>query len=386
MKNKSKLIILILMCICATVIFPGSYSAAAPTRFINDTPWAYETTYNWEITLAEGCVIPHTAFERISGVSVSFNKNRTLMTMTKGEKKIVVDLVAKEYIIFGDRQIYVKVYEFRNNVYWLPADTVCNYFGLTLDIYQYGETSKESVIRISDSTAAKSLPELLEAYSPDLLPKQEPVKIKEEEIIIPEPPIGDRLIFFTFEGALNSNTAAIMDILDGYGIKAAFFITGDTLIDQMDILRRIIVDGHTIGLHTMTHDEAAYASDINTLVDEFTAENNLLYKLTKQKTRLCRAPNGSSTDKFTIDQGTGNILYSKGYIVWDWNVNMVGMTYDNAVTAIKNLEIPVFRFEMDESAVELLPEILEFIADNPQFKVKQITESTEEVNFIGRFK
>ena len=378
-----KLIILITVCIFMMFILPDSYSASSPTRFINDMPWAYELTHNWEITLVEGCVIPHTAFERINGIEVSFNKNNTLMTMIKGDKKIVVDLVTKDYIIFGDRQIYIKVYEFRNDIYWLPADTVCNYFGLTLDIYQYGETSKESVIRISDGTASKLLTELLDLYSPDLIPKSEPIKAEE---IIQEPPIGDRLIFFTFEGSLNSSTIDIMDILREYDIKATFFITGESLLDNIDILRRVIVSGHTIGLHTMTHNEAAYINDINVLLEEFSAENNLLYKLTKQKTRLCRAPNGSSADKFFIDEGTGKILYSMGYIVWDWNVNMVGMTFDNAVTAVKNIEIPVFRFEMDEAAVEILPEILEFISDNPQFKVKQITESTEEVNFIGRFK
>jgi Predicted xylanase/chitin deacetylase len=380
---RKKLIISAVICICMIFILPGSYSAPNPKQFINDLPWAYETTHSWEITPMEGCVIPYTAFERINGVDVTFNRNKTLLTMTKGAKKIVVNLVDKDYIIFGDRQIYVKVYEFRNDIYWLPAETVCNYFGLTLDIYKYGDTDKESVIRISDDTAEKTLPELIELYNPNLIPKEDPIK---EEEIIPEPPIGDRLIFLTFEGDLSSYTTEIMTILDEYNMKAAFFLVGGSLVENLDILRSLIVDGHTIGLHTMTHNEANYNRDINTLIDEFNAENELLYKLTKQKTRLCRAPDGSSTNRFFIDEATGKALRKLGYIVWDWNVNMVGMPYENAVAGIKRNEIPVFRFEMDESTVELLPQILDFITENPQFKVKQITESAEEVNFIGRFR
>ena len=380
-----KLIIFAIICFCIVCVGANVYSAPNPTRFVNDIPWAYEITHNWEITPMEGCVIPHTAFERMSGIEVAFNRNRNQMTMTKGEKKIVVDLKTKDYMIIGDRQIYVKVYEFRTGVYWLPAETVCSYFGLTLDIYQYGDTAKESAIRISDATAVKSMNDLFTLYNPDLLEKPEenlPVETKEEE---PPPPIGDRLIFFTFEGELNSYTAEILDILDQHDAKAAFFLVGATLTDNMDILRRLIVDKHTVGLHTMTHDETVYIDDMPKLLEEFDAENDLLYKLTKQKTRLCRAPNGSSSGRFFIDDNFGKQLYNSGYIVWDWNVNMVGMTYDNAVNGIKRNEIPVFRFEMNEDTVKILPDILDYIAENTQFKIKQITESTEEVNFIGKF-
>ena len=379
-----KLIIFAVICFCILSLAANVYSAENPTRYINDLPWAYEITHNWEITPMEGCVIPHTAFERISGIDVAFNRNHTQMTMTKGEKKIVVDLKTKDYMIIGDRQIYVKIYEFRTGVYWLPAETVCNYFGLTLDIYQYGKSTKESAIRISDSTAAKSLNELLTLYNPDLAEKEEklPIETTKEE---PEPPIGDRLILFTFEGELNAETVNILDILAEHDVKAAFFIVGASLTDNMEILRRLIVDGHTIGLHTMTHNETAYINNMNVIFDEFNEENELLYKLTKQKTRLCRAPNGSSSGKFFIDNEFGKQLYNSGYIVWDWNINMAGMTYENAVNGIKRNEIPVLRFEMDESAVRLLPEILDYIAENEQFKIKQITESTEEVNFIGKF-
>lgn len=369
------------------LITPNIYSASTTIQFVNDTSWTY-TQHSWEITVGEGWVIPHTAFERINGLEITFTNNKSSMTITKGTKKIIVDLITRDYMIFGARQIYIGVYELKTDVYWLPAEIVCDYLGITFEMYQYGETPKETIIRISDNTAEKTIEQLINSYNPELNYVFQPVNPPDDNVTEPipqEPVIGDRLIFFTFEGDLNEYTVQILEMLHEYDIRAAFFITGNSILNNVNILRKITVSGHTFGLHTMTHDESKYKSDIESLIAEFEEENELLYKLTKKKTRLCRAPEGSSTNQFFIDNEAGQMIYDKGYIVWDWNVNMIGMTYDNAVSGIKRNEIPVFRFDMDESAVEILPLLLDYIAEHEQFTVKQITESTEEVNFIGRF-
>lgn len=386
------LFIIVIICLPMLFIRSNVYGATTPTRFINDLPWAYEVTHNWEITVAEGCVIPHTAFERIDGVEISYNRNRTTMTMANGSKKIVVDLVTKDNIIYGDRQVYVKVNEFRTGVYWLPAEAVCNYFGLTFEIYQYGTAAKDSAIRISDDSSTLTLLDLLNKYNPDIIipepdPAEETTNPNSEHNNQPQPEaIPNRLIFLTFEGQLSDYTAEIISILDDYDMKATFFLIGEGLAENVTILRRLVVDNHTIGLHTMTHNENNYIGDINVLVEEFNMENDILYKLTKRKTHLCRAPNGSSSDELYINLIDGEVLYTAGYTVWDWNVNMVGMTLENAVAGIKRNDIPVLRFEMDKATVEVLPSVLEYISGYEQYKVRQITESTEEVNFIGRFK
>lgn len=385
---KKKLISFMFMCLLISFIGQSVYGAYNPTKFINDRPWAYEVTHNWVITASDGCVIPHTAFDRMDSIYVEIDRNRNYMTMSKDDKTITIDLKTRDNIVFGTKKDYLKIYEFRTGVYWLPAEVVCDYLGLTLEIYQYGKSANESVIRISDESANKELTDLIKQYNPDIVTEGEETNVPEPSINDPDPieVIGERLIFLTFEGKLDTNTEMILDLLNQYQMKATFFITGENLTDNTDTLRRIIVEGHSIGLHTMTHNENKYSNDFNSLIDEFNTQNDILYKLTKYKTRLCRAPEGSSSDKLFIDSTNGMLLYELGYIVWDWNVNMSNPSLINAESGIKRYTKPVLRFESNDVTLETLPEILEYIASHEQFKVTPITESVEEINFIGKYK
>ncbi len=48
-------------------------------------------------------------------------------------------------------------------------------------------------------------------------------------------------------------TPPLLDALDAAGVKATFFLVGERVAGQEDLLREMVARGHEIGLHGMTH-------------------------------------------------------------------------------------------------------------------------------------
>jgi peptidoglycan/xylan/chitin deacetylase (PgdA/CDA1 family) len=57
----------------------------------------------------------------------------------------------------------------------------------------------------------------------------------------------------TFDDGPSESTAEILDLLDGYGIRATFFVIGLRAEQRSDLVRRAGNDGHVIGNHTWDH-------------------------------------------------------------------------------------------------------------------------------------
>ena len=67
-------------------------------------------------------------------------------------------------------------------------------------------------------------------------------------------PKGGKVLYLTFDaGYENGFTAEILDILKKQEIPAAFFLVGDYLERNADLVRRMVQEGHIVGNHTMNH-------------------------------------------------------------------------------------------------------------------------------------
>lgn len=61
-------------------------------------------------------------------------------------------------------------------------------------------------------------------------------------------------IFLTFDdGPDSSTTGQILDLLKVYGIKATFFVIGENVKENPALSKRIIEEGHAIGIHSQNH-------------------------------------------------------------------------------------------------------------------------------------
>jgi cellulose synthase/poly-beta-1,6-N-acetylglucosamine synthase-like glycosyltransferase/peptidoglycan/xylan/chitin deacetylase (PgdA/CDA1 family) len=79
----------------------------------------------------------------------------------------------------------------------------------------------------------------------------------------PEPTgrrIPDRHVVLTFDDGPSRWTEEVLDILAARGVKATFFLVGARAADRPDLVRRMYVEGHDVGVHTFTHVNLANVS------------------------------------------------------------------------------------------------------------------------------
>lgn len=134
-------------------------------------------------------------------------------------------------------------------------------------------------------------------------------------------PDGGKVLYLTFDaGYENGYTADILDILKKYEVPAAFFLVGDYLERNADLVRRMTEEGHIVGNHTMDHPDMSRLSG-----DAFEAELQGAEKLYTEITgqtmpRFYRPPQGvASEENLTQAQSLGykTVFWSLAHADWD---------------------------------------------------------------------
>ncbi|MGW3106855.1 glycosyltransferase [Streptomyces sp. NPDC001100] len=77
--------------------------------------------------------------------------------------------------------------------------------------------------------------------------------------------MSDRTVALTFDdGPDPAWTPKILDVLDRYGVKGTFFVTGAATARQPGLVRRMVTSGQEVGVHTFTHPDLVYQSTSRT--------------------------------------------------------------------------------------------------------------------------
>ncbi len=132
-----------------------------------------------------------------------------------------------------------------------------------------------------------------------------------------------KTIYLTFDDGPSSHTGRLLDVLKKYNVKVSFFVKNSV---HMDILARAVQEGHTVAIHTYSHDyKRIYASDEAFMAD-LEAIQGKIQQYTGIKSMLMRFPGGSSNSISSLySRGIMTRLTQKleanGYQYFDWNVD-----------------------------------------------------------------
>ncbi|MBQ9068045.1 MAG: polysaccharide deacetylase family protein, partial [Eggerthellaceae bacterium] len=80
-------------------------------------------------------------------------------------------------------------------------------------------------------------------------------------------PNGRKTVYLTFDDGPSPLTPQVLEILDRYGAKATFFVTA-AYPDYFYLIKEAYDKGHTIALHTASHDYAYVYSSIGCYYDD----------------------------------------------------------------------------------------------------------------------
>ncbi len=206
---------------------------------------------------------------------------------------------------------------------------------------------------------------------------------------------GYRKVYLTFDDGPSTYTDAILDILKQYDVKATFFVIYKEGRDNEALYRRIVDEGHTLGMHSCTHvyskvyaGEDEFREDTQTLRD-------YLYMVTGVESEFYRFPGGSSNKASDIDiRIFGKILEDQGIEYFDWNMSSgdahspilpADSIFYQSTNDIESFSQAVILFHDTASkttTVEALPGIIEYIQSLDHTVILPITKETNPVQHV----
>ena len=132
---------------------------------------------------------------------------------------------------------------------------------------------------------------------------------------------GEKVLYLTFDaGYENGCTAQILDVLQKHQVSAAFFLVGNYMEKNADLVRRMVQEGHTVGNHTMHHKDMSKLTG-EAFRDELTQLERLYRDITGEALpKFYRPPQGN----YTLDNleeakncGYKTVFWSLAYADWD---------------------------------------------------------------------
>ncbi|MEF2112605.1 MULTISPECIES: polysaccharide deacetylase family protein [Clostridium] len=196
-----------------------------------------------------------------------------------------------------------------------------------------------------------------------------------------------KFVYLTFDdGPTYVVTDALLDVLKSEKVKATFFIVGKEIEGKESILKRIYTEGHSIGLHTYSHNFKKIYLSSDKFIDEMEKTSNKIQEITGFTSKIIRFPGGSSKrlNSLTLEK-----LHKKNFKIYDWNVDASDGINPNLSTAqlIKNAKIIrgnentaiilMHCNSNNKNTVKSLPSIIKYYLDSG-YEFKAITKDTPE--------
>lgn len=201
--------------------------------------------------------------------------------------------------------------------------------------------------------------------------------------------VGDtditKVVYLTFDDGPSSVTESVLNTLKKYNVKATFFVCGVNGAGGIEskyasLTKRAYEEGHTIALHSYTHDYAKIYKSNEAFLNDLTTLSDKLYDLIGFRPTYFRFPGGSNNGVY--DNYGGNIksmkslidfMESKGYKYYDWNADStdasgnnvaVSQLVNNSKSKKVNVNLLMHDTGAKKTTAEALPSIIEYYLNN----------------------
>ena len=195
-------------------------------------------------------------------------------------------------------------------------------------------------------------------------------KTKTQNTVVP----NGKVIYLTFDDGPSKYTSKLLDVLAEYNVKATFFVINS---GYGSTLRRIVDEGHSIGIHSATHEyKTIYASEEAFFAD-LEKMKGIIESKTGVKTYLMRFPGGSSNTVSSFNEGIMTRLTAaveeRGYCYFDWNVSSgdagetksTNQVYKNVISGVQKRDVSiVLQHDSKSYSVDAVEKIIKWGQDN----------------------
>ena len=152
----------------------------------------------------------------------------------------------------------------------------------------------------------------------------------------------EKVIYLTFDAGYEAGyTASILDTLQKHEVSAAFFLVGNYLEQEPELVQRMVSDGHTVGNHTYHHYDMSKISDPAAFEKELKDLEAKFQSVTGQELpKYYRPPQGIYSEenlKMAQELGYRTVFWSLAYVDWEQNAQPTAQqAFDKLIPRIHN--------------------------------------------------
>lgn len=220
--------------------------------------------------------------------------------------------------------------------------------------------------------------------------KEEAAQTEPEQPEEPETVEEQKIMYLTFDdGPSAQNTDKVLDVLKEKNIKATFFVIGEYVRKYPETAKRIVAEGHTIGIHCDVHDYGPLYASVDSYIEDFEKAYETVLEVTGVEAKLFRFPGGSvnAYNKAVRDDIIAE-MEKRGFIYYDWNASLEDASskvktpeelVQNAVdTALGRKKVVLLAHDRVENTALALEALIDAF---PEYKMEPLTEDVAPVQF-----
>lgn len=259
--------------------------------------------------------------------------------------------------------------------------------------------------RLLDAESRNAVPAMETETAFDVQAKTEAATDVQEDVVPAGTPVAldaDNLaeegdvhkVYLTFDEGPSENTAAILDILAEYDVKATFFVVGSEDEEAQALYQRIVDEGHTLGMRSYSNKYSVIYQSEEAFEEDYMKLRDYLHEVTGTEPRYYRFPGGSSNQISNVPMSSLiDFLNQRGTVYYDWNVS-AGDAASMAYTPeeiVANVTEDVVKYKTsvvllhdssDKSAtVEAVAPLIEALQEMDA-EILPIDEDTQVIQFV----
>lgn len=204
----------------------------------------------------------------------------------------------------------------------------------------------------------------------------------------------EKTVYLTFDDGPNNYSDEILDKLKKNNVKATFFVVGTNKAKE---LKKIKDAGHTIGLHSASHNYSyIYRSEEDYLWDLYELQN-FVYQVTGKYSHYLRFPGGSKNKvsdeiNYNIMGKLRSLVEELGFEYYDWHVatgdSSSEITKERILSNVERGlinnydELIILMHDLHPVTVDAIDDVID-ICKKHGYKFDKITDDTIPFHAIG---
>lgn len=190
----------------------------------------------------------------------------------------------------------------------------------------------------------------------------------------------EKRVFLTFDdGPTTQVTPFILDLLKEENIKATFFVLGNRVKANPELIKREYEEGHYIANHGYSHKYSQIYANPQNVIEEYNYTEGCIQEaleISEYHSKVFRFPGGSVGGYYRKIKNTAKqMLKEQGIVYLDWNAlsndadgaHTREMIMDNIIRTVgEKQSVVVLMHDASDKILtyDTLPEVIQFFRDN----------------------